>query len=152
MTHHPAPDLGLVGFQVCRVEVDYALGLLLFGGTPTEYASFRIDGLVTLRTPGGAAYEFDYTKGPAAFAPALSLFNQCVRRAETNEAGRLEMAFEDGHVLTVEPGQGYEAWDFNGPHGFKVIALPSGGLAVWDAEPPAERPRAALRRTRPGRR
>ena len=130
-----APDLGLVGFQVCHVEVDYALGLLLIGEDSNDYAAFSIGGLFTLRTPGGVVHEIDYTKGPAAFAPALSLFNQRVQNAETDGAGRLEVVFGDGHVLTAEPDGDYEAWDFNGPRGEKVICLPSGGLAVWGPAP-----------------
>jgi hypothetical protein len=54
-----------------------------------------------------------------------------VKWAAAYKDGTLEMAFDDGSRLRVPPEAMFEAWEFTGLHGVKVIALPGGELAIW---------------------
>lgn len=54
--------------------------------------------------------------------------------AETDGAFALITAF--GHTLHVAPCDDFEAWMLAGPRGQKMVCLPGGELAVWEAETP----------------
>jgi Family of unknown function (DUF6188) len=50
--------------------------------------------------------------------------------------GHLVLVFRDDRSIRVEPHERYEAWEVSGSfhpivRKFRVIAVPSGGVAVW---------------------
>ncbi len=70
----------------------------------------------------------------AQVGPVLSLLHQTVSEAVAFKDGRLELAFSDGAAVRVPVGQDFEAWELVGPDGLRVVSLPGGELAVWQAE------------------
>jgi hypothetical protein len=107
--------------------VDYAFSLRFFEDNQT--AVVRIEGDFTI-----FGHELTHRLDPSVprdLGPALSLFGQVVRSASASTEGRLEIAFVDGRILSVEPDDMYEAWQITGPGGMLVVCIPSGGLAIW---------------------
>jgi hypothetical protein len=45
--------------------------------------------------------------------------------------GELEMKFDDGRILIVEPDPDYEAWEMFSTRGERLIAVPGNGIAKW---------------------
>lgn len=70
---------------------------------------------------------------PTTLGPAVALWNGTVKRARAAESGRLEIEFEDGRLLVVEPNDDFEAWELSGPRNAIVLCCVGGGLAVWEA-------------------
>ena len=66
-----------------------------------------------------------------ALAPVLGLIGLNVDRAEAMKDGTLEIMFADGISVNVPPDPDYEAWEFTGERGAKLISLPGGDVAVW---------------------
>jgi hypothetical protein len=68
----------------------------------------------------------------------LQLVRRMVTHARANEDGHVELRFEGGWHLTVALHLEYEAWELTSDRGVLLVALPGGGLAIWDAPEPGE--------------
>lgn len=119
--------LGVNGQRVSRVSFDYAISLLIVGGAEFTFETqFEIRGvqdpLVVQVEPEAAADQ--------AQALLRLLLHQDIHVARFSSDGVLQL--QVGSVLLrTSPHAHYEAWNFAGPAGQKVVCLPGGGVATW---------------------
>ena len=66
----------------------------------------------------------------------LSLLRRAVSSISSTAAGLLLVRFADGTELRSRCHDQYEAWHIRGPAGFLVVALPGGGVAIWEPQGP----------------
>jgi hypothetical protein len=112
---------------VSRCIVDHAFALEFHEGA--QSAVVRIEGTFAILDQGRV-----HRLTPAALkelGPAVGLFGQVVRSATASARGELEIAFEDGRVLSVQPDDRYEAWEIYGPGGMRAVCTPGGEVSVW---------------------
>lgn len=64
----------------------------------------------------------------------LSLVGQEVLSGVGFKTGALRLVFESGAMLTVSPGEQYEAWQLTRPTGRTWVSLPGGGLASFPGD------------------
>ncbi|MGY1654138.1 DUF6188 family protein [Geodermatophilus sp. SYSU D01119] len=86
---------------------------------------------VTVAGRPGAAVEPTSLDGVALLHPWL---RSTASRAGVDAAGALTLTV-GSTTLRCPPDPSYEAWAYDRPDGAKVICLPGGGLAIWDARP-----------------
>lgn len=114
--------------EVTRIVIDYALGITVDSGVhfriecPFEYT---VDEVV--RTIDPEATEL------GQFA---SLYKAVIKTGYALKDGHLVLDFSDGRAIRVAPSEQFEAWHATAgiaqfePR-FEVVALPSGGLAIF---------------------
>jgi hypothetical protein len=112
---------------VSRCAVDHAFSLEFYEGE--QAAVLRIEGEFTI-SDRDRVYRLSPSV-PMELGPAVALFGQVVRSARTSAEGKLELAFEDGRTLSVEPDACYEAWEVSGPDGMRAVCTPGGAISVW---------------------
>lgn len=112
---------------VARCIVDHAFALEFHEAD--EKAVVRIEGVFSVLDQRGSHQLTP--AAPTELGPAVGLFGQVVRSARASAAGRLEIVFEDGRILSVEPDARYEAWEIAGPSGMHAVCTPGGAVAVW---------------------
>lgn len=121
-------DLGLRGKRLQSMTREYTLVLQLSDAYAIAVSSplvAEFDGRSTRLSP-----EED---PDAAFTPIRQLIGHTVETAIVDPAGGLDVTFEGGARLHVEPDPAYEAWNVSGPDGALVVSTPGGELAVWTA-------------------
>lgn len=112
---------------VSRCVVDHAFALEFHDGAQSTVV--RIEGDFTI-LEGGQACRLTPSE-PGNLGPAVALFGQVVRSARALADGKLEVAFEDGRIMSVEPDTCYEAWELSGPGGMRAVCTPGGTISVW---------------------
>ena len=112
---------------VSRCIVDH--GFTLEFHADGEKAAVRIEGAFTV-FDRGRSHQLS-PAAPTELGPAVGLFGQVVQAARASAAGRLEITFEDGRMLYVEPDARYEAWEISGPSGMRAVCTPGGAISVW---------------------
>ena len=125
-------DLGLSGKRLQSTTREYTLVLQLSDGH-----------FIVVSSP--LVVEFDATRtclspeedSDDAFEPIRRLIGHTVATAIADATGVLDVTFEGGARLHVEPDPAYEAWNVSGPNGALVVSMPGGELAVWRADPEA---------------
>ncbi|MES2794122.1 MAG: DUF6188 family protein [Planctomycetota bacterium] len=119
--------LPIEGLTVTQLKLDFAFGIEL--SNDDSAFSIRINTIFTLKEATETA---DYAPETLpACGPALRLFNAQVVSAKAFNNGRLEVVFLGGAVLEVNSNSQFEAWEVVGNDGQRTVALPGGGLAVW---------------------
>jgi Family of unknown function (DUF6188) len=116
-------DLELDGQQVTGQEAEFSLTLRTDRGSELQIEtaySVRTAGEIVSITPG----ESD----------PPSLVDEKIKTATASDSGQLEVVFESGVVLRVEPDPDFEAWTFVAPDGKRVVSMAEGELAVWSAQ------------------
>lgn len=94
-------------------------------------AMLRFEGEFELIEPGGEAVLLDPEKHEwAALTPLFALRHDRIASAVATADGHLEVSFASGRRLLVGPHPAYENWEIGGP-GFRLIATPGGGVAVF---------------------
>jgi hypothetical protein len=125
------PNLGLGGWQVSLIYIDFAFGLVFEPPEPGgKTARARIEMPFELRDPDGSRHRIEPGPPQSSVAPALRLHNQTVLDASVSADGTLGISFKDGSALRVTCDPNYEAWDITGPAG-KMICVPGGEVAYW---------------------
>ena len=112
---------------VGRCSVDHAFALEFYD--LNETAAVRIEGAFSVFDRGHS-----HQLPPAApweLGPAMGLVGHVVTSARVSGTGRLEIAFDDGRMLFVDPDALYEAWEIVGPRGMHVVCAPGGAVSVW---------------------
>lgn len=104
---------------VSRCIIDHAFSLEFYEGE--QAAVLRIEGDFTI-SDRDRVYRLSPSV-PMELGPAVALFGQV--------EGKLELAFEDGRTLSVEPDACYEAWEVSGPDGMRAVCTPGGAISVW---------------------
>lgn len=121
-------DLGFRDRALNAIEIDFTILLSFDGGyeirIESEFWLFDSDGKYRI------APDPDFVS-TAARLQGLSGTVALTSIAE--ETGRLRIDFVNGAAILVHPDKHYEAWTFAGPDGAKVISIPGGELAVWNA-------------------
>lgn len=128
------PSLPLRGASVVQCCIDYSVTLKF----DSPSAQLRLEGSFTIRDESGHEILFPSEGDVTRFGPVLKLWGARVLEAIADENGSLTLRFDDGSELRAPPDPQYESWEFAGPSGFDVIAMPGGELAVWDAEADTE--------------
>jgi hypothetical protein len=109
--------------------VDYSFGLQFF--EMEQETEFRINCPFSLGTVD--APSLHDPERSETMAEPIRLFRAEVTEARAYEDGTLDVLFADGRRLTVAPDPNYEAWQMTCADGMMFVALPGGGLAIWDA-------------------
>lgn len=65
----------------------------------------------------------------------LTLLRRQVLGAVAQKSGQLQMSFEGGYQLVVNPKYEYEAWELADEFRNLMICIPGGDLAVWLSKP-----------------
>ncbi len=119
--------MNLRGQAVTRISIDYQLTLLLDS-----------DARVVLGCPFELTQGANGTREPVVLDPgrqdvvaALGLFGAKVLSAVAFKAGSMRLVFDNGCHLNSRTHPDFEAWEVLGPGGWRIIARPGGGLAVW---------------------
>jgi hypothetical protein len=112
---------------VSRCIVDHAFALEFHEGE--QSAVVRIEGTFAILDQGRVHRLTP--SAPKELGPAVGLFGQVVRSATASARGELEISFEDGRVLSVQPDARYEAWEIYGPGGMRAVCTPGGEVSVW---------------------
>ncbi len=123
--------LPLNGREVRRCYVDHAFGIMFFEGP--ELFDLRIGGPFKLTHMGTELLYSVEDADISKMGGALRLLHKKVRTGVARKDGALEIAFNDGTVLSVGPDQHYESWELSGPKGLLIVSTPGGGLAYWSA-------------------
>lgn len=63
-----------------------------------------------------------------------TLIGQQVMSGVGFKSGALRLVFDSGELLTIPPGERFEAWQLTGPSGRMWVSLPGGGLATIPPE------------------
>ena len=125
------------GLTVTQVVVDFEYGLVLGGNARVSIASTATLGW-TARGVKPETVELHPERQDVA--AGLALFNTRVLSPVAFKSGRLRLAFDDGHMLTVPPDPVHEAWTANGPDGLLITCMPGGSLTPYgDRSPDATR-------------
>ena len=117
---------------VTQLQIDFAFGL-----TIEQWLHIRIEEPFVVQT-GANRIECD-PETSASITPLVDLHQAVVNEAAAYKDGSLTVAFADGRVIRVAPGEHYEAFSVTGSWAgadtFRLISLPGGGLAEWVTAP-----------------
>jgi hypothetical protein len=115
---------------VSRCSVDHAFALEFHDGEQSTIV--RIEGEFTV-FDHGRTYRLTPSV-PMELGPAVALFGQVVCSAWASAEGKLEIVFEDGRTVCVEPDARYEAWEIYGPGGMRAVCTPGGAISIWQPQ------------------
>jgi hypothetical protein len=115
------------GRRVDQLGVDYGLSLVFDNGSVLRIES---DALLVENSTLTELHPSSQD-----VAGALTLFAATVAGATVAASGQLEVRFEKGAVLTVEPDPHYEAWVATDQHGTLLVCLPGGTFDIWRPSP-----------------
>ena len=124
--------LPVSGHVVERCCFGHDLEIALSAVQGSDFA-IQINARFALADPVGRVWQLHPDAGATDLAPVLGLIGLNVDRAEAMKDGTLAIAFADGTSVTVPPDPNYEAWEFTGERGAKLISLPGGDVAVWES-------------------
>lgn len=62
---------------------------------------------------------------------AIGLFGAKVLSAVASKTGSMRLVFDNGWHLNSRADPSFEAWEVQGPGGWRIISMPGGKLAVW---------------------
>ncbi|WP_031079774.1 DUF6188 family protein [Streptomyces sp. NRRL S-118] len=124
---------GLVGARVTRLAFDYQVRI-----TFTDHESdgrIRLEGELVIETPitatDAAGIQAILLPGTGtALAPLLGLFTKAVATAEVTGPGTLNLGFDDGTRLSVDPDPDHESWSLTGS-GLEPVLVGPGGETDW---------------------
>lgn len=135
----PDPDsevleLPIVGFEVIDIWFSGQMYVVAYGamgfGEPGGRTQIALAGPFRLRSSDGTEHRLDAAEAWSTLVPVLAFRHACIVAATADRSGVLDIAFDDGSVLTAGPAPMYENWQVAGPTTLNLLALPSGGLCV----------------------
>lgn len=120
-------DLNLQHQTVSKLDYDYTLALYTDDGY-----EIRIEEDYTIATSHTTTI---HSPEPSSdnTGPLDLLSEQVITAASADADGTLSLTVANGATLHVAPSEDFEAWTLAGPHGQKIVCLPGGQLATWDA-------------------
>jgi Family of unknown function (DUF6188) len=123
-------DLPLSGRKVIAATFNYVLDLTFSGGFILNVeAPFTISG----REVRVYFDPDDFNSGELVKPIVSRLLGKAAKRASYTNVGDLYVEFDDGTILAVKSLAEYEAWNFVGPEGDRVVAMPGGEIARWSS-------------------
>lgn len=117
------------GRKVERLCFDYSVTLMFSGD-----GELRIEQPFVVRSSDSIETLVVPEDGSRGLAAALQLVHLEVVKVEAFKDGHLEVSFAEGTRLEVPADEGLEAWELLGPNDLRMVSLPGGDLAVWQAE------------------
>ncbi|WP_203756882.1 DUF6188 family protein [Actinoplanes cyaneus] len=120
--------LGLEGMRVIQLRVSYQLELVLDGD-----AEVTIEAKAVLRRGDPAsskAQAVNLDPEQQVVAPALAVFGATVTSSAVLRTGVLDLAFDNGLSLAVNPDAQFEAWQVRKSAGL-LVCTPGGDIAIW---------------------
>ncbi|HEV2460862.1 MAG TPA: DUF6188 family protein [Ktedonobacterales bacterium] len=131
-------EVHLGGFTVMRCVVDYAFSLDL----ARPEAAVRVQQWASVRIGGPFDYvvedttrRLDAAECPEELGPALRLFRQTVESATITHGGTLQIQFSGRAFLRIPSLADYEAWEVTEGDGRRLICMPGGEIAIFEAPP-----------------
>ena len=121
-------DLGLTGKRLQFMKLEYTLVLQL-----SEVYFISISSPFTVELDGKSTRLSPEEDSDHSFEPIREMVGRAIAEAGVHPAGALDVTFEGGARLQVEPDPHYEAWNVSGPNGALVVSMPGGELAMWSA-------------------
>lgn len=125
-------DYWLIKVDACtvrRCSIDYTFTLEL-QDTTTELL-LQVAGRFVVKHQ---AQEFHMIPtSPPQLGPALNLLGKQVNFLKLYKCGDLEAEFEQEWSLSVPADEQYEAWELVENDGIRVVSMPGGDLAIWQA-------------------
>lgn len=100
-----------------------------------------VESALAFSDANGAVRHFE-GDDPEAVAALGPLPHGLTLRSSTVADGALRLAFAGGAELIAPPDPHYESWGLTGPAGQRLVCMPGGELAVWDASEPGSHGRA----------
>ena len=125
----------VAGGEVTQVRIDFAFGLVIETfDDRSAVTNVRISTTFEYTDQAGTR-SFDPER-TAELASLITLHKAVVEEGHAVKDGHLVLRFSDGRSITAGPHDQYEAWDVTGhlppiKREFRVIAVPSGGVAVF---------------------
>lgn len=118
---------------VTRLAVDWAVTLTINANFDSGF-EVRIGSPFSLITPEGQDIALDPEGNPFGLAPLLGIVRCVVREVAAFKDGRLEITLANGGAVRVPAAEDFEPWELAGKNGARIVAVPGGGLAVWQAD------------------
>jgi Family of unknown function (DUF6188) len=127
--------LPLTGFELIDIWLSAETYLILYGQRGTDATTptapprvqFRFGGEAELRSVDGSVTSLDGGGKWEALVPLLQLRGHRVREATAGFTGRIQLTFDNGTSLSVQPDLRYENWELSGPEELHLVSPPGGG-------------------------
>lgn len=123
-------QLELVGHTVAEVLTGYTLTIRYGADSAFE---LQIEGDLELTTPDGIEVTGVSEEYEEIGDQLRALVGATVTTATVGETSTLLIGFDTRAGIRVPADDEYEAWGLVGPHGYRVVCLPGGELALWSA-------------------
>jgi hypothetical protein len=120
------------GRVVTRVLLDYSITLQIADlDRPT--VEFKLEGPFDDTAIDGTTLAVQPEDLGVRAVEVAALRGAVVGEINVSPAGVLTLAFEDGRRIEAAPDSGLETWSFVSDDGGRVICMPGGQIAIWDA-------------------
>ena len=119
--------LGLEGQTIDAISLDFAVTI-----RTNAAAVLRIGTGLVIHGPGGSMATVQADDVGPTSSSLVGILHRTITSAEVDDDGTFRLTLEPELHVEVRPDDDYEAWTYNGADGQKLVALPGGGLAVWD--------------------
>lgn len=120
----------LSGETLTGRDIDYTIRLRISGGY-----MITIESNLTVESASGVIQLIPSLETADDIAAHIEpLMHREIRSSDTDTAGRLEILFDNGTHIYVDPDEQYEAWTINGPGGRLVVSGPGGELTEWSGD------------------
>jgi len=122
------------------LQIDFRLTLVLSDGESDDSDKAELSINTACVLEHGGAFYFLTPEDPLTLAPALSLVNAEVVSISIQKTGDLKVEFANNALLSIEPDEGYEAWEMDcsiAGDSIKFVCLPGGEVEIFNSEPKA---------------
>ncbi|MGX1810190.1 DUF6188 family protein [Nocardia sp. NPDC055321] len=123
-------ELKIIGHRVSAVNVGYTVTIEL--GPHAEF-DVKIESDLIFRTPAGESRRIASDDFSSISSELDALVGSTIVSANADESQGLTVRVDTGAELHVPVDPDFEAWTVVGVDGSRVISLPGGGFAIWDA-------------------
>jgi hypothetical protein len=123
-------NVDLSGEVLTGQDIGFTVVLRTSGGY-----TITIESRLTVESPTGTVQASPGPDTEADLSVHLGpLADHRITTADADTAGGLDIEFDGGTRLHVDPDENYEAWTINGPDGQLIVSGPGGGLTEWPGD------------------
>lgn len=117
---------------VTKLEIDYAFTISTWVSNDV-YFSITIEASFAFNTPDNN--RIDVTPETlTGICSVLKILHSTFRSVIAYKTGKLEINFNTGEQIVVEPNSSYEAWNLTGPGGLLYVCIAGGDFAIRDSK------------------